>query len=179
MSSPNPPPDSAELSRRKADLAAAEEKVARLREEKKKLAEACRAEPNGERQRAQTLAAASLSAARDEVDAARAALEVFARTGSPYGIIPAGGKVTGAIAVLIKPGGSRAARERAIDDAISEPLAAAAAELGVVLSAAPVNFARERPGRDSEGRTVFEVSGRVEGDRLLPAVSRAAKSLRR
>jgi hypothetical protein len=80
--------------------------------------------------------------------------------------------------VLVKAGVSREERERAIEGALDEPLHSAAEALGVVLAAKPVSFTREQPGRDSEGRTVLEVGGRVEGDRLVPAISRAAKSLR-
>jgi hypothetical protein len=41
-----------------------------------------------------------------------------------------------------------------------------------------MNYTKEKPGRDDEGRTVIEVAGRVEGDRLVPAVSRASKNMR-
>ena len=47
-----------------------------------------------------------------------------------------------------------------------------------MLAAQPARYTKERPGRDAEGRTVLEVAGRVEGDRLVPAVSRASKNLR-
>jgi hypothetical protein len=70
-------------------------------------------------------------------------------------------------------------RERAIDDALAGPLGGAADQIAAVLAAEPVRYAKERPGRDAEGRTVFDVAGRVEGDRLVPAVSRAAKLMRK
>jgi hypothetical protein len=86
------------------------------------------------------------------------------------------GRVTGTLAIKIPPGTSQEARGEAIDDALAEPLAAAAGELGVVLSAAPSRYTRERPGRDEEGRTVLDVVGRVEGGLLIPDVK--GKSLR-
>jgi hypothetical protein len=178
MSHPKAPPESAEPSPLEADLAAAEEVVARLRAENQKLAEAFRAEPTDEGREVLRRAAASLSAARDRADVARAALTVFRKTGSPHGLVAEAGRVTGSIAVLVKAGVSREERERAIEGALDEPLHSAAEALGVVLAAKPVSFTREQPGRDSEGRTVLEVGGRVEGDRLVPAISRAAKSLR-
>ena len=57
-------------------------------------------------------------------------------------------------------------------------LTEASNKLGIVMAASPAKYTRERPGRDAEGRTVLEVAGRVEGDQLVPAISRAAKSLR-
>ena len=45
----------------------------------------------------------------------------------------------------------------------------------VVLAAAPERFTRERPGRDAEGRTILDISARVEGDTLVPAVSKSAR----
>lgn len=181
MSPPNAPPDSAalpSLEALKAELAAAEETVDRIRAENQKLAEVFRAAPTNPGRDGLKRAAETLSAARDKADAARAALAVFQRTGSPHGIITEKGRVTGTIVTLVKPGASREEREQAIEEALHVPLHQAAEELGVVLAAAPANYTRERPGRDAEGRTVLEVAGRVEGDRLVPAVSRAAKSLR-
>src|SRR5205085_3676226 len=109
-------------------------------------------------------AASSLSAARDRVDAARARLSLAQRTGSPYGVIAEKGRVFGTIAVSLPPGITRAEREKAIDDALSDALLGAAKELGLVVSAAPSRFARERPGRDADGNTVLDVMGRAEGD---------------
>src|SRR6185503_2932019 len=133
--------------------------VVRLRAENAKLAEVFRVEPTEEGREGLKRAAASLSAARDRVDAARAALVVFKKTGSEHGLVAEGGRVTGTIAVLVKPGASREEREVAIEDALNAPLHDAAEELGVVLAAGPVNYTRERPGRDGEGRTVLEVAG--------------------
>lgn len=166
-------------SRLEADVAAAEAEVNRLRAEHAALAEDLRAEPDDDKHEQQRRAASSLSSARDRLDAARAARAVLEKTGSPYGLVAEDGRVTGAVAVVIKPGSSREAREAAIEAELDVRLAEAAQELGVVLAASPARYTRERPGRDAEGRTVLEVAGRVEGDRLVPAVSRAAKTLRR
>ncbi len=162
-----------------AELVAAEEVVARLRGENAELAAAFRAEPTDETRELLKRAAASLAAARDRVDVAKAALHVFDKTGSPHGLVTEDGKVSGTIAVTVKPGASQKERERAIEEELGKRLDEAAEELGVVLAAKPSNFTRERPGRDAEGRTVLEVAGRVEGDRLVPAVSRAAKTMRK
>jgi hypothetical protein len=167
-----------QLSRLTTELVAAEESVARLRGENAELAAAFRAEPTDEGRELLKRAAASLAAARDRVDAARAALTVFEKTGSPHGLVAAGGKVVGTIAVLLKPGTTQKEREAALEQELGKRLDDAAEELGVVLAAKPANYTRERPGRDAEGRTVLEVAGRVEGDRLVPAVSRAAKNLK-
>jgi hypothetical protein len=102
-----------------------------------------------------------------------------AKTDAAHGLVHGEGRVTGTIAVRIPPGTSHEARARLIDDELAEPLANAAAALNVVLAAAPSRYARERPGRDAEGRTVLDVAGRVEGDLLMPAVSAASKKLRR
>lgn len=161
-----------------ADLAAAEADVARLRAENAELAAAFRAEPTEDGREVLKRAAASLASARDRVDAARAAITIFEKTGSAHGLLADAGKVSGTIAVAVKPGATREEREAAIDAALEGALDAAAEELGVVLATYPKAYTRERPGRDAEGRTVLEVAGRVEGDRLMPAVSRAAKTMK-
>ncbi len=161
-----------------AAVAATEADLTRLREENKALAEAFREEPSDEGREGLKRAAASLAVARDKHDAARSALRVFEKTGTPHGLTAEDGKVSGTFAVLLKPGISKGEREDAIGAVIGEALEEAALELGVVLAASPVNYTRERPGRDAQGLTVVEVLGRVEGDRLMPAVSRAARGLR-
>jgi hypothetical protein len=167
-----------ERARLEAAVAAAEAVVARLRAENADLAAAFRVEPTDDGRELLKRAAASLATARDGLDSARAALTVFEKTGSPYGLVAEGGKVTGAIGVKVPPGASAKEREDAIEQALGARLDEAAQELGVVLAAQPARYTKERPGRDEEGRTVLEVAGRVEGDRLVPAVSRAAKNLR-
>lgn len=161
-----------------ADVAAADADVTRLRAENADLAAAFREDPSDDGREGLKRAAASLAAARDRLDAARAVLAVFEKTGSIHGLVADNGKVTGTIAVAVPPGATRDEREAAVERALDEQLAAVADELGVVLAARPSSYTRERPGRDAEGRTVIEVAGRVEGDRLMPAVSRAAKFMR-
>lgn len=165
-----------ELARTVAD---AEADVLRIREANARLAEDFRLAPTDDAKEGLKRAALSLASARDRVDAAKAALAVFDETGSPYGIVAGEGKIVGTIAVLLKPGTSREDREAAIDAELLEKLHDAANELGVVVAAKPSSYTRERPGRDEGGRTILEVAGVVEGDRLIPAVSRAAKSVRR
>jgi chromosome segregation ATPase len=160
------------------ELAAAEADVTRLRAENGKLADAFRAEPTDAGKEQLKRAAASLAAARDRVGTAKAALAVFEKTGSLHGLVADNGKVTGTVAVTVKGGSTREEREAAVEAALTEQLHAIADELGVVLAAKPSSFTRERPGRDAEGRTVLEVAGRVEGGRLMPAVSKAAKHMR-
>jgi len=77
--------------------------------------------------------------------------------------------VTGEIAIAVAPGTKAHARDRALDAALSAALSDAAASLDVVLAAAPSAFAFQQPGKDEEGRTRFTISGRIEGDRLVPA----------
>jgi hypothetical protein len=159
-------------------LTEAEEALSRVRAENAEAAEKFREEPSDDKRELLKRGAQSLAEARDRVSAAKAALSVFEKTGSEHGLVAEDGKVFGSIAVSIKPGTSRAEREKAVDAALAEPLGGAAQQLGVVLAAAPGHYTRERPGRDEEGRTVLEVQGRVEGDRLVPAVSRAARLMR-
>jgi hypothetical protein len=103
---------------------------------------------------------------------------IVKKTGSLHGLLAEEGRVAGSIAVLMPPGISREQREDLIEAELTGKLTDAAEALGVVLAAAPMSYTKERPGRDAEGRTVIEIAGRVEGDRLVPAVSRASKSMR-
>lgn len=168
-----------EKTRLEAELAAAEAEVAVVRTDNTILSEDFRLDPDGRKRADLKVAAERLSRARDRADAARAALAVLAKTGSPYGLVAEGGRVTGTVAVAPKAGWTQQEREAAVDAALDEHLGRAADELGVVLAAAPIKYTKERPGRDAEGRLVLEVAGRVEGDRLVPAVSRAAKMMRK
>jgi hypothetical protein len=162
-----------------AEVTAAQAEVDRVREENAHLAEDFRLDPDEAKRAGLRRGAEALASARDRLDAAKAALAVFDKTGSPHGLVAENGRVTGTIAVPAKPGWSHAEREQAVEAALTDALHAAAAELGVVLAAAPAKYTKERPGRDAEGRVVMEVAGRVEGDRLVPAVSRTAKMMRR
>jgi len=161
-----------------AELAEAEADVTRLRLENGKIADDFRKEPTEGGREILKRAAASLAAARDRVDVAQTALAVLRTTGSLHGLMANAGRVVGSIAVLIKPGATREERSKVIDDALAEPLADAARQLGAVLVTAPERFTRERPGRDQEGRTILDVVGRVEGDNLVPAISKASKNMR-
>ncbi|MBK8251945.1 MAG: hypothetical protein IPK82_04680 [Polyangiaceae bacterium] len=158
-----------------AELRAAEEDVSRLRAQNAELANDFRTEPTEDKKEGLRRAAQSLSAARDRVEAAKARLEMVKKTGSPYGVVALAGRVVGTVAVLLNPGTSRAEREKQLDLALAEPLAAAAEELGLVISASPSRFVRERPGRDADGKTVFDVAGRAEGDVLVPGNARSVR----
>jgi hypothetical protein len=164
-----------ELDRLREALAAAEADVDRLRADNARLADEFRADPSDAMREVLRRGAAALTAARDRVAVARVALEIFEKTGSPYGLLAEAGVVAGTIAVLISPGTGRDQRDRLVDEAITEPLVRAASELGATLAATPARFTRERPGRDAEGRTVLDVAGRVEGDLLVPALTTHAK----
>ncbi len=159
-----------------AELSAAEADLVRLRAQNQALAEDFRKDPTDSAKEGLRRAAASLATARDRVDAARARLTLAQRTGSPYGVLAEKGHVFGAIAVALPPGVTRADREKAIDAALADALAGAAKELGLVVSAAPSRYVRERPGRDADGNTVLDVMGRAEGDLLVPGVVRNSRA---
>jgi hypothetical protein len=167
-----------DLVRLEADLTEARDGVARIRAENAKLADAYRDDPSDSNREVMKRGAASLSAARDREAEARAAVAIMKKTGALHGLLAEEGRVAGSIAVLIPPGISRQKREELIEAGLDTKLTDAAEALGVVLAAAPMNYTKEKPGRDAEGRTVIEVAGRVEGDRLVPAVSRQSKSMR-
>ncbi|AUX46058.1 hypothetical protein SOCE26_075610 [Sorangium cellulosum] len=169
---------SIDLSRYEADLAAAEAEVKRLRAENAKLADTYRGDPAEDARELLRRGAASLAAAKGRVEAARVALQIAQKTGSPYGLLARDGHVLGTVAVAIPGGTQSGERTRLIEEALSTELTAAARELGVVLAAPAERYTRERPGRDAEGRTVLDVAGRAEGDVLMPAVSKAAKNTR-
>jgi chromosome segregation ATPase len=170
--------EAAEKTRLEADITAATEEIARVREENGILAEDFRLDPSENKREGLRRAAEKLSQGRDRLEAAKAALKIFEKTGGKHGLIAENGRVTGSIAVAAKVGWTTQQREAAIEAALDAPLSAAAAELGVVLAAAPAKYTKERPGRDADGRMILDVAGRVEGDWLTPAVSRAAKQLK-
>lgn len=168
-----------EKTRLEAEVAAAQAEVARIREENAHLAEDFRLDPYEPKREGLKRAAATLAAARDRLDAAKAALTVFESKGTPHGLVAEKGRVTGTITVKAKGGWSHQEREQAIEAALDAQLNEAVETLGVVLAASPSKYTKERPGRDADGNLVLEVAGRVEGDRLVPAVSRAAKLMRK
>ena len=105
----------------------------------------------------------------------RIALWVFEVIGDIYGLVIRDDDVIGSIPVKIPPGISHEERARLIDDAVVGPLNERASEMGAIIAASPSRFTRERPGRDAEGRTILDVRARLEGDRLIPAVSKASR----
>ncbi|WP_437709598.1 hypothetical protein WMF45_34310 [Sorangium sp. So ce448] len=170
---------SIDLSQYEADVAAAEAEVTRIREENAELAEKYRGVPAEDAREILRRGAASLAAARDRCEAARVALKLAQTTGSPHGLLTKDGVVAGSVAVTIPAGSSSGERARLVEEALSAELTVVARDLGVVLAAPADRYTRERPGRDAEGRTILDVSGHVEGDLLMPAVSKAAKNARR
>jgi hypothetical protein len=78
--------------------------------------------------------------------------------------------ITGEVALAIAPGTRADAQRGALEAALSGPLSDASARLGVVLAARPGAFVSAKPGKDEQGRTIFVVRGRKEGDRLVPAL---------
>ncbi|XXX74107.1 hypothetical protein WMF30_41315 [Sorangium sp. So ce134] len=170
---------SIDLSQYEAEVAAAEAEITRIREANAELAEEYRGDPGDGAREILRRGAASLAAARDRLEAARVALTLAQTTGSPHGLLAREGVVTGSVAVAIPAGSSSGERARLIEAALSAELTSAARDLGVVLAAPAERYTRERPGRDAEGRTILDVSGHVEGDVLMPAVSRGAKNARR
>lgn len=76
--------------------------------------------------------------------------------------------LAGELALELPPGTTAAVRDRSIDALLGDALIDAAASVDAVVAAAASAFAFPRPGKDPQGRTVFDVRGRIEGDRLLP-----------
>ncbi len=80
-----------------------------------------------------------------------------------------GGTVKGEVAIAIPPGTLAAECDRVIAKSLANILTDAANKLGVVLAAPSNKYARPLPGKNAEGKTRYEISGRVEGGALLPA----------
>lgn len=79
-----------------------------------------------------------------------------------------GDEISGEFAVALKGGTAATARDKLVDDLLTEPLYALARKLSVVVGSDPHHYAHPLEGRDAEGRTVFSVRGRLEGDVLVP-----------
>ncbi|MBI2390369.1 MAG: hypothetical protein HYV09_12335 [Deltaproteobacteria bacterium] len=84
--------------------------------------------------------------------------------------------LVGELALELPPGTTAGVRDKSIDALLGDRLIDAAASVDAVVAAAASAFAFPRPGKDPKGRTVFDVRGRIEGDRLLP--SRPGKQAR-
>lgn len=79
-----------------------------------------------------------------------------------------GERIVGELALRVPPGTRAAERDRMIDAALGARFFELAAALGAAPVAAVSAFVFPRPGKDAEGRTVFDVSARVEGEQLVP-----------
>ena len=82
-------------------------------------------------------------------------------------VVPRG--VEGEIAIALEPGIRAETQARKLDRPLATPLAEAAAQMNLVLSARPSAYAFVQPKKDEQGRTRFLVRGREEGDRLVPS----------
>lgn len=113
---------------------------------------------------------ARISALQTELDAATTD-EILAgarERSSGTAVALQGDEVIGVVAVRLDPGITKEARASAIADALTPHLVRIAEGASVVVAADAQKFTRERPGRDAEGRTVLDVRGRIEGDRVVP-----------
>lgn len=151
----------------------AEEAKARVKErrqERTARARALREEGTAEAKQALARATEALREAETGLEEATRALAIGQATGSAFGLVLGeDGALRGAVALLVPPGTAKDERARLIADALAEELTELASAHGLVLSASPDRYARERPGRDPEGRTILDVSGRAEGDYLVPS----------
>ena len=157
------------------EVRAAEAEIVRIREQRAERKGGKGSDVSEEERTARKQLSAALSKARTRLEYAKAVLERFDKSGQEHAVVAQGGRAAGSIVVRVIPGTSHEERLQLIDEALAEPLAAVASELGVVLAAAPSKFARERTGRDAEGKTVLDVEGIVEGDLLVPAIRQARK----
>lgn len=162
-----------------AEVDAATAEIELLREAKMKRGDTADRDVSEEERLERKRLSTALNKARGRLEQARAMLERFEKSGREYAVVVKGSRVEGTVALRIPPGGSSEQRLQILHEVLLEQLTTAATELGVVLAAAPVRYVRERPGRDAEGQTVFDVEGMVEGDLLVPAVRAAKKPGRR
>lgn len=144
-----------------AQLAAARAEVKHLR----KLRSAVR----DDKRRASEVGA-ELAAAIDREERARISLRIFETHGSEHGLWAEADRVRGTVAIEIPPGSTKRDRLEAIERELGPQLLDAARSLGALPVASVERFTVERKGRDSFGRTVLDVEGRVEGDQLVPAI---------
>jgi hypothetical protein len=79
-----------------------------------------------------------------------------------------GDDVRGEVWVQLAPGTTVAARERLLDELLTDALFEISVQMGAVLSADPHAYAYMTDHTDTQKRTQFLVQGRVEGDRLVP-----------
>ncbi len=143
-----------------------------LRAAKAALDDARKAKAAASREGAETgTARANVEALEFRVFEAERAHRIAERNGGELGVAIMGSEIVGLVAIRLAPGTGSDARAHAIDDVLATDLDDCARELGGVLAASPNRYARERPGRDAEGRTVLEVRGRLEGDRVVPAIA--------
>jgi hypothetical protein len=162
-----------------AEVAAAEAEIELLRETKAKRKDVADREVSEEERTERKQLSTALNKARGRLEKARSLLERYEKSGKEHAIVVQGDHVRGTIAVRIPPGGSSEHRLQLLDEVLTEQLDAVVSDLSVVLAAAPVKYVRERPGRDAEGQTIFDVDGLVEGDRLVPAVRTVVRANRK
>lgn len=162
-----------------AEIAAAEAEIEHLRDTKANRKDVPDREVSEEERTERKQLSAAINKARGRLEQARSLLERYEKSGREHAIVVQGDHVRGTIAVRIPPGGSSEQRLLLLEEVLTQQLDAVVTELGVVLAAGPVKYVRERPGRDAEGQTIFDVDGLVEGDRLVPAVRSAKKPGRR
>jgi len=110
-------------------------------------------------------------------------VKIARATGERYGVLVEEELLHGILAVDLEPGTSQQHRHEVVIEAVSQALGAKADELGLILTASPDRFARpprrdatqaEKP-KDAGSRLIVEVAGRIEGDYLVPALSRRSK----
>lgn len=110
-------------------------------------------------------------------------LNIVRATGQRYGVFIDDDLLQGILAVDLEPGTSQQHRHSEVVEAVNRALSAKAEELGLIMTASPDRFARP-PRRDAAladqpksagSRLLVEVSARIEGDYLVPAISRKSK----
>lgn len=161
------------------EVQAAEAEIERLREERGTRKDFADREVSDEERAVRKQLSMAINKARGRLEQAQEVLARFDKSGQEHAVVALGNRVAGTLAVHVPPGTSHEARLQIIEDALAEPLAAAVLELSVVLAATPSKYVRERMGRDSEGRTVLDVEGVVEGDLLVPALRNVRKQVGR